>query len=456
MPKSGAISKRGMGTLRVRGNNYYLQFSDDGKLKCMRLTDDEGKPITSRKAAEAAQMRLLGYRLTGDKIVAHNMAMAELKRLEDRHAEQMEQSRPPLSLEDAWGRWCELADCQCGEGSKRNYEAYWRQFVTFCRDVSGNAALRYVRDITPDMARARVGQLETQGMTGNTINKHVMFLKSFFGVLMGEARMAVNPFDGIRRREAKAVSRRMFTVEELEALASNSAGELHSLVVLGMTTALRLEDCCRLKWCEVDMVAGLIRHIPFKTAHSSGKCVVIPIEPVLRSELGLLRSIVDENAKPEFSQYVLPGMAEDYLRGRSTPKGRFKRLLKRCGIKTTEYRSIATGEEAAKFIKGVTRPVAVAGFHSLRHTWISLQLERNTPVSVVMSIAGHTNLGMTSRYTHVDEKAALKAARLFVPSLPSGEGDIEALRARVAGIVASADADLLNRIAAMAEQGAQG
>ncbi len=59
------------------------------------------------------------------------------------------------------------------------------------------------------------------------------------------------------------------------------------------------------------------------------------------------------------------------------------------------------------------------GFHSLRHTFVSLCRESNAPLSVVESIVGHSNPAMTRHYTHTSEAAALSA----VNGLPSVMGD---------------------------------
>jgi hypothetical protein len=55
------------------------------------------------------------------------------------------------------------------------------------------------------------------------------------------------------------------------------------------------------------------------------------------------------------------------------------------------------------------------GFHSLRHTFVSLCRESNAPLAVVESIVGHSNPAMTRHYTHVGELAAGRA----VAALPS-------------------------------------
>ncbi|MBU4200492.1 MAG: tyrosine-type recombinase/integrase [Verrucomicrobia bacterium] len=44
------------------------------------------------------------------------------------------------------------------------------------------------------------------------------------------------------------------------------------------------------------------------------------------------------------------------------------------------------------------------GFHSLRHTWVSLPAA--TPQAVIQDSVGHANPAMTAHYTHVSEATA--------------------------------------------------
>jgi hypothetical protein len=68
------------------------------------------------------------------------------------------------------------------------------------------------------------------------------------------------------------------------------------------------------------------------------------------------------------------------------------------------------------------RAVVEVGFHSLRHTFVSLCREAGAPLAVVEAIVGHASPAMTRHYTHVGEAAA----RASVAALPSVLGEIAA------------------------------
>lgn len=61
------------------------------------------------------------------------------------------------------------------------------------------------------------------------------------------------------------------------------------------------------------------------------------------------------------------------------------------------------------------------GFHSLRHTYISLHAERGTSQAVIQANVGHGSPAMTAHYTHIGEDAARQAAT----ALDSGIIDVE-------------------------------
>ena len=67
------------------------------------------------------------------------------------------------------------------------------------------------------------------------------------------------------------------------------------------------------------------------------------------------------------------------------------------------------------------------GFHSLRHTFVSLCRANNAPLSVVESIVGHSSPAMTQHYTHTGELAAGQA----VAALPTVVGTVTTMPAEV-------------------------
>ena len=130
--------------------------------------------------------------------------------------------------------------------------------------------------------------------------------------------------------------------------------------------------------------------------------ITIPIHPALSAMLAEI-PINERDAV-----YVLPQWADTYRnKARSRITEQIQKHFEDCGIKTTETREVGT------------RAQVVVGFHSLRHTFVSLCRESNAPLAVVENIVGHHSASLTRHYTHISEQASTDAVALL-PSLNGG------------------------------------
>jgi integrase len=66
-------------------------------------------------------------------------------------------------------------------------------------------------------------------------------------------------------------------------------------------------------------------------------------------------------------------------------------------------------------------------FHDLRHTFITMMVERGVPLGVIQSMVGHISARMLRHYTHVSSGAARKAVEALDrdPILAQVCGEIE-------------------------------
>jgi integrase len=151
------------------------------------------------------------------------------------------------------------------------------------------------------------------------------------------------------------------------------------------------------------LVRGIIRRIPNKTARRNPKPVLVPIHPALKDML----STTPVDARGD---YVLPEMATLYLQRAGMVTNLVQSHFQACEIVLHKPGTGMNGKRA----------VIEVGFHSLRHTFVSLCRESNAPLAVVESIVGHSNPAMTRHYTHVGEVAA----GLAVAALPTVVGEV--------------------------------
>ena len=74
------MGRRTTGSLITRGKarNYYLRWQHDGKVRVMRLSDQDGKPITRRPEAERAAERLMALYRDQDTVARMARVRADL------------------------------------------------------------------------------------------------------------------------------------------------------------------------------------------------------------------------------------------------------------------------------------------------------------------------------------------------------------------------------------------
>jgi hypothetical protein len=105
---------------------------------------------------------------------------------------------------------------------------------------------------------------------------------------------------------------------------------------------------------------------------------------------------------------------------------RIQQHFEASGIRTTKpgtgFKTEIGPDGKAKEVHTGKRAVVEVGFHSLRHSFVSLCRAANVPLAVVESLVSHASPAMTRHYTHTGEAAALAA----VNGLPSVLGDVPA------------------------------
>jgi len=447
-PTKRKRAKKGYGRLYIRttkgkeyragtqgtGGFYWLEYlkptgtlNADGKpvkkKARVKLLTETGEPITNKGDAEKAQEKIISQYVTATKKEQLNQLKAELEDATREHAQAVDEANPPTTIADAWETYLNSNDApETGTDTLKYYAGYWKKYREWLKENHPDA--KYVRDISAKTAQDYVSHLRKSNLTPNTFNKHTGFLKLFFRVLEKPARMEENPFGTVKKRKLQTNIRRELCMEELKGVLEKADGELQALLYLGTFTGLRLGDCCTLKWGEVDLVRMQIKRVPNKLRHrDNAKPVVVGIPPALHHKLS-------ETPTSKRKGYVIPSFAEMYTyrndKGRPSKQPDIAKKIQKhfkdmCGI---QIHKEGTGKVKVpdptgkhKYIWKSTgkRAVVEVGFHSLRHTFVSIQAERGTPQAVVQAIVGHGNPAMTAHYTHIGERAAQQAA-LAMPS----------------------------------------
>lgn len=418
------------GYLVKRGRTFYAEWTVNGK-KFRRST---GK--TTVKEATPKLAEFMEPFLVQDTVKTLENVKTAIERSKGQLVTLNDQQNPPLAISKAWDAYLSsLNRPDTGETTLAQYAFQFARFEKWIADTYPTVTT--LQNVTPDIAAAFSASLLKDGKSANTVNKYLNLLTLVFRVLKKPARLTINPWEDIQRKRIVSHGRRELTVAELRNVCEKAEGEMRLLLAIGIYTGLRLGDAATLRWGEVDVARGIILRIPNKTGRRNPKPVQIPIHPSLQAMLA-------EIPASKRGVYVLPQTAEDYRVRSDTITDRVQRHFGKCNIITHKP---GTGIELKKNAEGkITkvetgkRAVIEVGFHSLRHTFVSLCRAANAPLSVVESIVGHSSPAMTRHYTHTGEAAAIAA----VTALPSlmGEEAPKALPAAPAPRLIDADAVL--------------
>lgn len=363
--------------LRKDSNWWYGRFKANNRRHCVNLGVEVrgNRPKSLKKEGDSAFER---SRATAQAKLDQLAAEAKSKSVAQQHLQKLYEikSGEPMGslalseMDSAWEkmpvkrprspRYVDLGVSIIGQ---------FRTFVT-----ANYPRVKHMADVTPKIANHYLAEEHAKGVSGRTWNSKLILLRSAFRGLARQSGIAANPFAGIGTREEDTMHRQPFSEQELKAILDAADDFTRPIIVTGMCTAMRLGDCCLLKWEDVDVKAGFVVVKTSKT----GETAEIPLFP-------MLRSTIDIRKKTE-SPYVFPEQAETFTRYRHTITRRVKRVLKSAGIETY-----------AKRDNGNIR-ASVRDFHSFRTTWITLALSAGVPMELVRRVTGHATVDVVLKH----------------------------------------------------------
>ena len=325
-------------------------------------------------------------------------------------AQMREAEGPQLKLVDAWAAY-EASPLRkdLTEATLDGKKQVFRKFVEYMQKVFPE--VEELRHLSPMHTESYLNYLRTDH-SASTYNNRLCVLREVHRTLMKKAAAKINPWDGFPLRPDDSHTRRELTIEELARLvetASREGPEYRTLFGIAMYTGMRLGDCCRLTWAEVDIVRSIIQKVPEKTKkYRRGRPVTIPIHKVLADLL--MQTPIERR-----TGYVLPTIgawAASGRNGMAKIHHRVGKLFKNAGIVTSVK------------VEGRKWKAPEASFHSLRHTFVSMSANAGVPLHIVQSIVGHESTAMTRHYYH-ENIGALQKAVEAIPSI-SETGDVSA------------------------------
>jgi integrase len=370
-------SKWWYGRYMVDGKRHFTNLGVEVKGKVPKNLRKQGDMAfeCSRTLADAKLKDLISEAHSTKSATHHLQELYEIKAGEDvRQVDLKDIEQTWRNLPQRRKRSALWEKNQCGTLKK------FREFIE--REYP---AVQTLGQVTPRIAEHWLRHLEESGYAAATYNDKLHLLKGLFQKVGIHGGIISNPFAGCPTKIKTTVHHQPFTQEELNKILQHADEIMRPVFLVGMCTAMRQGDCCRLKWTDVDLLEGFITVTTSKT----GETAEIPLFPILREAI--------EN-QPRKSEYVFPEIAALYGKKNFGMSWRVKQVLKAAGIETLVERS--DGMQKA----------SIKGFHSLRTTWITMALSAGVPMELVRRVTGHSTVDVVLKHYFRPGKEAFKAA----------------------------------------------
>ena len=275
--------------------------------------------------------------------------------------------------------------------SAHTVESYLRDL----RRLGEFATSRGVRDpgrLTRALLREFVYLLKDIGHSPASIRRGVSAIHTYFGFLVGEGRVTIDPSDRLESPRRGRVLPEVLTVQEVESLLGSPGVEEplawrdRALLELGYGAGLRVSELCGLSMTDLLLAESLVR-----VYGKGGKERLVPIG---RSVIGAV-SVYLHTMRPELDKGK--SRSRVLLNARGQP-------LSRVGA----WGVVKRATERAGITKRVTP-------HTLRHSFATHLLEGGADLRAVQEMLGHADLSTTQIYTHVDREYLRSVHKQFHP-----------------------------------------
>lgn len=299
------------------------------------------------------------------------------------------------TVREFFGEWLKSKRATTAKATARRYSDVVDDFL----ELLGDRAGMLLSGLTPrDIQAFRDRELK-DGKANKTVNLAVKTIRVALNSARKQGYLLSNPADAVDLLPNNSAIRSTFTPEQLKALLAVANSEWQGMLLLGACAGLRIQDAARLSWSSIDLERKVIHFLPQKTAKGERRQELeTPILPDL--ERYLLKVPV-KSKRPDAP--IFAGLSKKRATGRNGLSNAFSRLITEAGI---------NNEPASEKREGKGRTVFRLGFHSLRHTFVSLMANMGVSQELRKKIVGHTS-NVHDRYTHLEIETIRRALKEF-------------------------------------------
>lgn len=288
-------------------------------------------------------------------------------------------------------------DAKAGSATTATMARYRQVLRDFLTSLDRRAAAP-LTGVTPGDITAFRDSLRREGRALSTCKVTMKVISVPFEAARKLGYILSNPVaavDALKdKRESQQGGREPFTLAELQLLLSAADEAWRGLILLAFTTGLRLGDCAHLTWGNIDLKSGTITLKTQKT----GATVTLPVH----QDFGAWLS---GRAPGVGLAPIFPELDGKPIGGRNGLSLTFGSIMKSAGI----VQRVVTRE-------GKGRTTYSKGFHSLRHTFVSLLANAGVNPDVRQKLAGHSDPAVHAGYSH-HELETLREAVAKIPHI---------------------------------------
>lgn len=283
--------------------------------------------------------------------------------------------------------------CRCEKSKESTTVTRYRGTIEDFLTSLGAKASAALMDITARDVQTYTDARLANGRNPSTVKVDLKTLNTPFALAMRQGLSLSNPVASAEGVKGEKETRDPFTFEEIKSLVASAEGEWKTAILLGAFTGLRLGDCTRLTWANVDLAKKVLKVRPSKTRNKK-RDLIIAIHRTLEAHLMELAGACDDPSAP-----LCPRLSKAKPGGRSGLSRQFQEVMRDAGLEQTTI--AAGGSDGRAFNKRT--------FHSLRHSFVSALEEAGIAPDLRMKLAGHSDDKSHARYTHTQLKTLASA-----------------------------------------------
>lgn len=298
---------------------------------------------------------------------------------------------------------CSVYKPVVSDGVRRRYESIFKNQLG---DLSGVK----VRELKAAHLQTIINRLAIEGLSSKTQKEIKQAAVQAMNLALDADIIVRNPFERVTITETEPVEREPLTDQQMKLLESNYKGHRLGLpAMIMMYAGLRRGELLALTWRDIDLKEKVIRinrALAFnarnvgteKTPKTNAGTRDIPIFPPLYDALAAA-------PRPTNSILVCPAVSGAQMTNTAYRRG-WENFMSYLNVQAGGKAAYRTKDANGKTIT-VPAVLAMSPFtaHQLRHTFVSLLYDWDTPVLVAQEWAGHASVEITLRiYTHLSQR----------------------------------------------------